>query len=115
MGGQSLWTYRLDEGWNPDCTRFGSMNRKNPIGPTQERLTRAFSRLRYIRLLPFFFRKSAEERIVWRELFELELQEMKTDRAKKPGLAASATRPKEERYGGVTVSRSNRSGPLVRS
>jgi hypothetical protein len=48
---------------------------------TQERLERAFSRLRGIQLVrnhgqDRFFGKSAEERIIWRELLDLELQDV---------------------------------------
>jgi hypothetical protein len=48
---------------------------------TDERLLRAFSRLQDIQLVRNhrqdpFFGKSAEERIIWRELIELELQDV---------------------------------------
>ena len=47
----------------------------------QERLARAFSRLQGIQLVrnhrqDRFFGKSAEERIIWRELLDLELQDV---------------------------------------
>ncbi len=72
-----------------------SMNQKTPIlttalpaheGPLQllnphERLKRAFNRLQGIQLVrnhrqDRFFGKSAEERIIWRELLDLELQDV---------------------------------------
>ena len=51
------------------------------IPNTQERLERAFSRLQGIQLVPNHrqdrsFGKSAEGRIVWRELLDLELQDV---------------------------------------
>ena len=49
--------------------------------PTRQRLMRGFSRLQDIQLVRNhrqdpLFGKSAEERIVWRELLELELQDV---------------------------------------
>jgi hypothetical protein len=75
------------------------MNWKNPIrklnrfckvelprfqvtaSPVQQRLARAFARLQTIRLVRTYqrdplFGKATEERIIWRELLELELQEV---------------------------------------
>lgn len=56
------------------------MNRKSQIC-VAERLNRGFSRLQDIQLVRNhrqdpLFRKSIEERIVWRELLELELQDV---------------------------------------
>jgi hypothetical protein len=84
--------------WNTTCNDMGSMNWKNrictlnlwggeapgvrvPTCPTRQRLTRAFSRLQNIQLVRNhrqdpFFGKSAEVRIVWRELLDLELQDI---------------------------------------
>ena len=77
--------------------QLGSMSRKNQIctlnlwvgntrvrarnSATDERLNRGFSRLQDIQLVRNhrqdpLFGKSIEERIVWRELLELELQEV---------------------------------------
>ena len=77
--------------------RLGSMNRTNQICTlnlrvgktrvrarncaTDERLHRGFSRLKDIQLVRNhrqdpLFGKSAEERIVWRELLDLELQDV---------------------------------------
>ena len=77
--------------------KIGSMNRKNQICTlnlwvgetrvqarncaTDERLNRGFSRLQDIQLVRNhrqdpLFGKSIEQRIVWRELLELELQEV---------------------------------------
>jgi hypothetical protein len=78
--------------------KLGSMNRKNQICTlnlwvgevprvrarncaTDERLNRGFSRLQDIQLVrnhrqDRLFGKSIEERIVWRELLELELQDV---------------------------------------
>jgi hypothetical protein len=52
-----------------------------PSPTTHERLDRAFSRLQGIQLVrnhrqDRFFGKSAEERIIWRELLDLELQDV---------------------------------------
>jgi hypothetical protein len=49
--------------------------------PTHERLTRAFSRLQHIELARNEredprFEQAVEERIIWRELLELELQDV---------------------------------------
>ena len=84
-------------GWNTNCTVVGSVNWKNqiralnlradagrvraPICPTRQRLTQAFSRLQNIQLArshrqDSLFKKWAEERIIWRELLELELQDV---------------------------------------
>jgi len=52
-----------------------------PDCPTRERLAQAFSRLQNIQLVRNhrqdpWFGKSAEERILWRELLDLELQDV---------------------------------------
>ena len=52
-----------------------------PSCPTRQRLTQAFSRLQNIQLVRNhrrdpLFEKWAEERIIWRELLELELQDV---------------------------------------
>jgi hypothetical protein len=52
-----------------------------PSCPTHERLARAFSRLEDMQLVRIewddpHLGKSAEERVIWRELLELELQDV---------------------------------------
>ncbi len=52
-----------------------------PVYPTRERLSQAFPRLENIRLVRDYlpdplFEKFAETRIIWRELLELELQDV---------------------------------------
>ena len=55
------------------------------------------------------FEKSTEERIIWRELLELELQHLDEQ------IVSSANDLKEERDGGSTISGPGRRGPRVRS
>lgn len=86
------------DGWNTNCTTVGSMKWKSqictlnlrdreeprvrvPNGATAERLNRAFNRLQDIQLVRNhrkdpFFGKSAEDRFIWRELLDLELQDV---------------------------------------
>ena len=81
--------------WNMNCRAVGRMNRNSrictlniwageapcvqvPQSPTRERLDRGFYRLQNIQLVRNHrqdpsFGKSTEERIIWRELLELEL------------------------------------------
>ena len=52
---------------------------RTPFCPTRQRLAQAFSSLENIELVrnrrsDRYFGRSAEERIIWRELLELELQ-----------------------------------------
>src|ERR1019366_686922 len=88
--------------WKPNCWCEGGMNWKNQLSklrpgpgeardvrvsdnpisdnPTCERLARAFSRLQDIQLVRDFQRdrrleKTTEDRLIWRELLDLELQE----------------------------------------
>ena len=66
---------------------------------TQERLERGFSRLRGIQLVrnhrqDRFFGKSAEERIVWRELLDLELQDV-DEQIERLSAAASSDQPQQ--------------------
>ena len=56
-------------------------SRGTPVCPTRQRLAQAFVRLRNIQLTREesqdpIFAKHEEERIVWRELLELELQDI---------------------------------------
>jgi len=51
------------------------------ICPTRQRIARAFSRLQDIQLVrnqrqDLYFEKPVEERIIWRELLDLELQDV---------------------------------------
>ncbi len=55
------------------------------------------------------FERAAEERIIWRELLELELQHVDEQ------IGRSVNDLREGRYGGVAVSGSVRCGPGVRS
>jgi len=85
-----------------------------PVCPTRKRLARAFARLQRIRMVRNhrqdpLFEKSAEERIIWRELLELELQLVDDQ------IGRSVNVLKEERDGGSTVSGSGRCGPGVSS
>src|SRR5579859_5976107 len=84
--------------WKAICTIVGGMNSKNgirtpnlsdcdmprvpaPSCPTHERLARAFFRLKDMQLVRKEWEdpslgKSDEERIIWRELLDLELQDV---------------------------------------
>jgi len=67
-----------------------------PDCPTRERLTVAFLRLRNIELMrtergEALFGKCAEDRIVWRELLELELQFVDEQFARISATAATRT------------------------
>lgn len=81
----ALW-FRIMDRKIQICTRNlpadeARMNVRTASCPTRQRLVRGFSRLQDIQLVRNhrqdpLFGKSAEERIVWRELLDLELQDV---------------------------------------
>lgn len=92
----SLPSIQMPDPWNSNCSAIGRMKSqlctlnlragdmpavRVPLCPTRQRLTQAFSRLQDIQLVRNhrqdpFFGKSAEERVIWRELLDLELQDV---------------------------------------
>ena len=78
QGGQVKWNNRICA---LNLRAAGEPAIRIPPCPTARRLAQAFSRLQNIELArnirqdPNFFR-SVEERVIWRELLELELQEI---------------------------------------
>jgi len=100
--------------WSTDCIEFGIMNRKTRIctlnlwsgaavpfvqpavSPSHHRLAQAFSQnlqlVRNHRQDPHFG-KSAEERIIWRELIDLELQEADEQIERISASAGSSSQP----------------------
>jgi hypothetical protein len=90
--------------------------------PTRHRLAQAFSRLQSIQLVRNhvqdpLFGKSTEDRIIWRELLDLELQDVDEQiddyqRLQETlALAESFRNLKEDSRGEVAISRSGRGRP----
>jgi hypothetical protein len=78
------WLFGRMNWWSRICAlnlSAGAAGVRVPDCPTRERLAQAFSRLQNIQLVRNhrqdpWFGKSAEERILWRELLDLELQDV---------------------------------------